>query len=542
MGLKTSVAIIGAGPVGMHLAMNLAALGVDCLLADRDETTRAIPRGNTHNARTMEHFRRLGLAARLRDLGLPPDHPTDVAYFNTLAGQEIARLTMPSEREKRAARDAAGPADQIVEPILRANQMYVEAAMARHLETLPQVALRRGRELTGFADRGSHVLATLADAQGREEQVECRYLVGCDGGNSLVRKSLGIGYAGKRPEERAYASGAMISTYLHAPGVYDLIRRPAWQYWAVNPGIRGNLTSLDGRGHFLMNTKVRSEDTRPDLTTIRDYFQRVVGAAVPVELLAHTPWTAGQALVADGYGRGRVLLAGDAVHLFTPTGGFGMNTGVDDAANLGWKLAAMVQGWGGPGLVPSYEAERRPIAFRNTGAAKRMSLESGDVPVGPDICDPGPAGEADRARAAAVISTFGNQYASIGVQLGARYDHSPVICAASDHVADDPEVYVPTSAPGGRAPHGWLDGHVSLFDRFGPGFTLLALDPGAATAAFETAAAARGIPLRVVTVDQPALRDLYGCGLALIRPDQHVAWRGNTAEGAEAVLAQVTGW
>jgi hypothetical protein len=230
------------------------------------------------------------------------------------------------------------------------------------------------------------------------------------------------------------------------------------------------------------------------------------------------------------------------VHLFTPTGGFGMNTGVDDAANLGWKIAAMVQGWGGPGLLDSYGIERRPIALRNTGTAKAISRNVGKVPIADAILDAD--GDSARAELGAHLSTFAEEFASIGVQLGARYDGSPII--VSDGTApppDDPSIYVPTACPGGRAPHLFDADGGSLYDRLGTGFSLLHLHGDHDTASMAAAAAARGLPLKILKVDNAAGRDLYGGDLALVRPDQHVAWRGDgLPNDIDAVLAQVTGW
>ncbi len=372
------------------------------------------------------------------------------------------------------------------------------------------------------------------------------YLVGADGGQSIVRRALGIRYGGKVLEPQDYGTGATVSTHLRAPDLYRRVikQKHCWQYWIVSARVRSLLTALDGDSEFLFNTRCRSVDDPPDRDFIAQRLRDAIGEDVAVEYLSYTPWTAGQALVADSFGRGRMILAGDAVHLFTPTGGFGMNTGVDDAANLGWKLAALVQGWGGPKLVESYEAERRPIAFRNTGHAARLTGSFADVPIAREMDESGPAGDRARAAAGKYLSSFGEEFASIGVQLGARYDGSPII--AGDGTApppDDPAIYVPTAIPGGRAPHVWLADRSSLFDHFGPGFTLLRLpgcraDGGTLAASF----ARRKIPLTVYDVPVPEARDLYQSSLALVRPDQHVAWRGDALpEDCDALVGHGDG-
>jgi hypothetical protein len=266
-----------------------------------------------------------------------------------------------------------------------------------------------------------------------------------------------------------------------------------------------------------------------------------------VDIIGHAPWTAGVALVAERFGRSRVWLAGDAVHLFTPTGGFGMNTGVDDAANLAWKLAAMVQGWGGEQLLDSYEKERMPIALRNTEAARQLAANINATDIDPAIEENSPAGEAGRKAASAMLADFTEQFASIGVQLGARYDGSPLIADDAAPPPDSFVKYVPTSVPGGRAPHAWFDNQrgygSSLFDRLGRGFTLLRLGPQPPDpAGLLSAAAQRRIPVKVLDLPDRDIRALYERDLVLVRPDQHVAWRGNVIPSdCEQLLARLVG-
>jgi 2-polyprenyl-6-methoxyphenol hydroxylase-like FAD-dependent oxidoreductase len=543
-----AVVIVGGGPVGMVLAMNLAHLGVRSVILNTETSSRWHPKGNTHNARTMEHYRRLGIAKTLRKVGLPPGHPTDVAYFTTLNGWELARHPLPSEREKMAQVAAAGPTDQVPEPLYRANQMYVEAELFRHVTTLPQVDARYGWRCVGIAERGGGTFDLTIEevASGRREELAATYVVGCDGGRSIVRSWLGVGYQGERPSEQAYGSGATCSTHVKAPALYDRVlktHKPCWQHWVLNPRVRGLIQSLDGTSDFLFNTRIKTIDEPPDPNYIARTFLACVGEEVPISFMGHFPWTAGQAAVADSFGQGNVWLAGDAVHLFTPTGGFGMNTGIDDAANLGWKLAAMVQGWGGPALLGSYASERRPIAFRNTGMAKRFSVDLGAAPVEQEMFEATEAGAAARRRTGAFFQGFGEEFASIGIQLGARYDGSPIV--VPDGTApppDDPIRYTPSACPGGRAPHLFMPDRSSLFDHFGRGFTLLRLHGNHDAGAFSTAAKARKIPFTTFDIPLAEGRELYECDLALIRPDHHVAWRGNTVpDDCDALLARVTG-
>jgi 2-polyprenyl-6-methoxyphenol hydroxylase-like FAD-dependent oxidoreductase len=517
------------------LALFLDRYGVRSVLFNSEEGQRAHPKGSTQNARTLEHFRRLGISEPVRQLGLPADHPTDVAYFTRFNAWELARIRMPSEAEKMRALAAAPATDQVPEPILRANQMYVEAFLLDHARTRPNITLRFGWQVDHLATEadGAAVEAERS-SDGARESWRVSYVVGCDGGHSFVRRTLGAHYRGFDALQQQYMGGRMIASHIRA---HTLVRtvlrgRHAWQYWSVTPEAQLMLASLNGRDEFL----AFSQPVNPELgsydATVATMVQRAAGADVPLEMLGHRPWTGGVALVSERFGEGRVLLAGDAVHLFTPTGGFGMNTGIDDAANLSWKLAAMVHGWGGASLVDSYELERKPVAVRNTISARELAKRNGTIPTSPAMEEDNAEGEAARRKVEAHLSTFGEAFASMGLQLGARYDGSPIIVPDGAPPADSFSRYTPSSVPGGRAPHIWLDEGrgrgSSLYDRLGIGFTLLRLGGHAAdSAALEAAARRRGIPLEVLDHPGDAARDLYERDLVLIRPDQHVAWRGN---------------
>ena len=541
------VAIIGGGPVGMMLAMNLDALGVASVIINTEPSTRWHPKGGTQNARTMEHYRRLGLSRQLRQLGMPQDHPTDVAYFTRLSTWEIARLPMPSEAEKMRIVAHAPPTHQEPEPILRVNQMYIEAAVFAQLPRRKHIALRYGWTCRDWRETQDGVeLDLVEEASGKQETLRACFVVGCDGAHSVVRRKLGIRYGGGDPEKQAYMGGTMVATHVRSRGFYGAVpHQRGYQYWAVNPEIRSNVMVLNGKDEFLVHSQLASEHDQPDEHEIARRIIACVGREIDLEFLVHSIWTAGLAHVVDRFGEGRAFLAGDSAHLFTPSGAFGMNTGVDDAANLGWKLAAVVQGWGGPRLLATYESERRPIAFRNTAASRALTRSIGAVPVDPAIEEDSPVGAAARDKAGRFLSTFAEEFASIGIQLGARYDGSPVVISdGTAPPADDPAIYVPSATPGGRTPHLWLADRSSLFDHLGSGFTLLRL-PGCAsdTRLLEAAAARRGVPLRVVAIALAEARDLYRDGLALVRPDQHVAWRADALpEDCDALVARVTGW
>jgi len=424
--------------------------------------------------------------------------------------------------------------------------MYVEAQLLKHIQTLDLVDCKFGWSCVDIVDSQGRMTAVIVNGEtGQREEVACDFLAGCDGPQSIVRKHLGISYRGDRPEEQAYGSGATMATHLRAPGLYQILKhKRCWQYRTVNPKVRSNLVTLDGEGEFTTNTKLRNPGDQLDPKLVAKMILDSIGASIDIEFLEHRPWTAGHALVADRFGAGRIALAGDAVHVFTPTGGFGMNTGIDDAVNLAWKLAALVSGWGGPNLLASYEIERRPIAFRNTGMAKELSRGMGEISVNDDLLDDSPAGATARSVLGKQLECAREEFASIGIQLGARYDDSPIVVPdGSKPPADNPYVYEPTACPGGRAPHLFLRDHSSLFDHLGTGFCLLHLHGDHNFVMMEEAARARRIPLKILKIDMLEGRELYECDLALVRPDQHVAWRGGALpQDCDALLASITGW
>jgi 2-polyprenyl-6-methoxyphenol hydroxylase-like FAD-dependent oxidoreductase len=533
------VAIVGGGPVGLLLALSLDHYGVGSVLFNTEREVRPHPKGSTHNARTMEHHRRLGIAPKIRALGLPPDRPTDVSYFTRLNGYELARIRMPSEAEKQRTVAQSPPTWQVPEPLLRANQLYVEQFLLEYARSRPNISVRFGWTVERFQDdeKGVTVHAEAADGKASEtprETWRAQYLVGADGGRSSVRRSLALRYHGFAKLDAPHYGGRMIATHMRAPTLYrdHLARHHGWQYWVVNPQVRATIITLSGDEEFLIFSKAKDNDAPPTDAEIAQMVQKGIGAEFPLQMLDHRMWTAGVALVAERFIAGRIILAGDAAHLFTPTGGFGMNTGMDDASNLAWKLAAAIQGWGGPNLIQSYETERRPVAERNTNAARELNKHLANFTLPPTIEDNTPEGEAARRAVGAHFNSLGEEFASIGVQLGARYDGSPIIDADGAPPPDELDRYIPSGVPGGRAPHYWLgpgrNYGDSLFDQFGRGFTLLRLGGSATnTNSIEAAARKRGTPLKMVDLPAADARDLYGRDLALIRPDQYVAWRGN---------------
>jgi 2-polyprenyl-6-methoxyphenol hydroxylase-like FAD-dependent oxidoreductase len=546
----TPVAIVGGGPVGLLLALFLDRHGVRSTVFDTSVTTSAQPRGSTHNARTMEHYRRLGLAGQVRRLGAPWDHETDIVFFTRYNGYELARLRHPGPSDVLRAVAAADRIDQTPEPMHRANQAFVERMLFEHARTRPGITLCFGRRVVALDERAGHVVLTSEGDDGRSTCL-AGYVAGCDGGRSFVRRTVRIGYSGHSTLDQDVLGRRATAAHLRVPGLYrDLIGqgRRAWSHWVFNGELALNLIAVNGKDEYFLLSSSLNPDTVDDGDVV-ELVRRAAGVPIEVDVLSRRVWTPGAALVADRFGTDRVLLAGDAAHLFTPNGGFGMNTGVDDAANLAWKLAAAVQGWAGAKLLGSYELERRPIAERNTEAAREFNIRLGAVPRPARIEEDSLAGLAVRAQVGAALADYGRlTLDTIGVQLGARYDGSPLVDSGGAGAPPDSlRTYTPTSVPGGRAPHAWLDDvhgpHSSLFDRFGTGFTLLRLGAHAPTGGdLCRAALDRHIPLTVVTVTDPVVRDLYARDLVLIRPDQHVAWRGNALpDRPDELLAMATG-
>lgn len=546
--VETEILIAGGGPCGLTLANELGRRGIRCLLVDPKPGTAFNPQANATQARTMEHFRRLGFANEIRALGLPADHPTDIAYLTRYAGRELARIHLPTAAEAIEKIKTMTGSWSAAELPHRVSQKFVEATLRRHAEAWTSSDVRYGWRLERFAENGEGIEASVRPTEGGDPvAVKARFLVGADGPRSPVRTQLDIEWGGVTGIQREFMGGRMFALYLRAPQFLSVLKHPkAWMYVAVNHERRAFMASVDGVGEYAFHAAVHPHED-PERWTEADarrIFAETVGVEVPIEVLSMGVWMAGHALVAKQFQRGRVFIAGDAAHLFTPTGGLGYNTAVEDAVNLGWKLAAVLRGQASPALLESYEAERRPLAERNTGYARRFADSVGLFTARPVLEEDSPEGEAERQAAAQHLNAHARLEFNIpGVTFGGRYDGSPVIVPdGTEPPPDEPNRYQPTACPGGRPPHAWLEDGRSLFDLFGRDWTLLAVGAEPPdTGPFEAAAQQRGLDLLVVRLPHSRLRDLYEAPLVLIRPDQIVAWRGCAAGNAQAVLDQATG-
>jgi len=542
------VVIVGGGPCGLTLAIELGRRGISTILLEERTDPSRFPSANATQARTMEHYRRLGFAEKIRAEGLPPDYPTDIAYFTRYTKHELARFSLPSARAARDMVKTLSGSWSAAELPHRVSQIFVEGVLRAEAAACPTVSLRPGWRMTAIRDSGKGV---EVDAESRDNgqrlTLHAAYAVAADGGGSPTRKMLGINYTGESGVVRDFMGGRMFAIHFRSPELYNVLPHPrAWMYWAVNRERRAFMAAVNGRDEFTFHTQikpgVRSEDISD--TQAIAMLHEAFAAPLNIEIIGRSTWNAGYTLVAEKFQRGRILLGGDAVHLFTPTGGLGYNTAVEDAVNLGWKLSAVLKGWGGDSLLDSYETERQMIARRNTAYARGFADSVGLFALPPELEEASSAGEAARK----VTGDHFNHHARFefnipGITFGGRYDGSPVIVPdGTVPPPDSPNAYVPTACPGGRAPHLWLDDGRSLYDALGFEFTLLVLD-GTSTGAdqFQAAADALKIPLSVEPVAAEGARDLYGADLALVRPDQIVAWRGNTSADATSVLRRATG-
>ncbi len=545
---KCSVLIVGGGPCGLMLANELGRRGVSVILVDQKPSTAFNPQANATQARTMEHFRRLGISEEIRSLGLPVDFPTDVAYFTRYARHELARFHLPSAGQAIKRIKRLSGSWSAAELPHRVSQKFVEQVLRRHAEKLPGISINYGWRLVRFSEdaHGIHALVERV-ADGKTKSIEASYLVGADGPRSTIREALGIKYLGDQEIARDFFGGRMHAVYLRAPDFYRVVpHSPAWMNVTFNCERRAFMAAVDGKGEFAFHTQLRPHEKEEEITPDRAaaMFRAALGAPIELEILSRGTWTAGFALVAERFRHGRVFIAGDSAHLFTPTGGLGYNTAVEDAVNLGWKLAGVVRGEAGAGLLNTYEAERQPIAIRNTGFAKKFADSIGTYKAVPEIEDDSAEGEQARRKAGEYLAIHGKAEFDIpGITFGGRYDGSPIVL--DDGTAtprDEANVYIASAKPGGRAPHVWLSDDQSLYDGFGFDWTLLRFSSGTKTDGLTAAAARIGTNLKVIDISADGVRDIYGADLVLVRPDQIVAWRSNSAPDPEAILNRVLGF
>ncbi len=526
---KVPLLIIGAGPVGLALATDLGWRGVRCMVVEQHDGTVVHPRANTVNSRSMEFCRRWGIAGRVRESGAPADFPSDIVYVTGLRGHEIARITRPLH-------GGTEPLPTTPERSQRCNQLWFDPILRERAAGFSSVSLSYQTRLDGCEQHADHVVARLTDLEsGDAFEVECEYLVSCCGGHGPVPALLGSRMEGTQ------VLSCHLNVFLRIPALWEHHDKgkAAFYYFITPAGMRTNLIELNGNDLWRLSINNGQERIDAESVDVDALVRECIGPDVPYEIVSALPWTC-RSLVADKWGEGRVWLAGDAVHQHGPQGGFGMNTGLGDAVDLGWKLAARVKGWGGQGLLEHYPTERRPVAVRNVGEATDNMSRSFDPEALAGIADDTDEGAALRAKLGEeILATRRKQFLSEGIALGYRYDSSPLVAPDGTPAPEDSvSTYVQTARPGSRAPHALLADGRSTLDLFGRGFTLLCFGAHAAAQAGGLVAAARrrGMPLAVERIDQPEIAELYEARFALVRPDGHVAWRGMSPPENAAVL------
>jgi 2-polyprenyl-6-methoxyphenol hydroxylase-like FAD-dependent oxidoreductase len=525
------VVVIGGGPVGLTLAMELARRGIETLILEKRERFELPePRCNHVSARSMEIFRELGLADAIRASGMPDDHPHDVVYATRFAGYELSRLPIPSPGELRRNGNEAPDSWPTAEPPHRINQTFLEPVMWNRVTDFENIRIRWNTQAVSFEERDDLVRITAIDgATGKHEIIDALYLAGCDGSASSVRRALGVRLTG---DDQLMTAMMATITAPDLPASRTFER--AWMYWILNPDVCGNFITLDGERRWIVNVFLAPGMT-PASLDFDGAVRALIGADVAFEVEHKKPWI-GRRLLAERFATDRIFLAGDAAHSWLPMGGYAMNAGIADAANLAWKLAGVLDGWGGPGLLQSYERERRPV-LEQVSSMVRDVRERQVVPIARELDDAGAAG--DRARSELgryMLETDSVQFACIGLNFGYFYDDSPVI-VYDGSLAPPYSLgsYTPASVPGCRAPYFAIDGE-SIYDRIGAGFALLRFDRTIDVTAIKAAR----LPLVVIDVEnRPAG---YETGLVLVRPDQHIAWRGDTLPPAlEELYGRVAG-
>jgi 2-polyprenyl-6-methoxyphenol hydroxylase-like FAD-dependent oxidoreductase len=535
--MDSEVLIVGAGPIGLTLAIDLGKRGVRCILIEQKARPAFLPKMERVNARTMEIYRRMGLAQQIRTAGLRADCPMDVYIVLALNEPALLHLPYPSVAQAQAETRATNDGSLPLEPYQLISQYTIEPLLKDIAETIPAVTVRFGCEFLSLQQDGDGVTARIRTTDGRDESLRAAYLVGCDGGTSPVRKELGIKLAGE-----GNLLGLRQALY-HCEELFD--RLPLGngpgkgRHYHVADDKATQLIMQDSTKHWTLHSMVETE------AEMDRQFENTVGVALPYQRLSCDPWRQ-NLLLADRYGKGRVFLAGDAVHLVIPTGGLGMNSGIGDAIDLSWKLAATLRGWGGPSLLASYEIERRQVGEHNVGASRYATLgrRKWRAMWRPDIRDDTPAGAASRHNLSVVAGIEQRKSNEmIGAELGYRYVDSPVICnipGGPEHLFRE---YQPTTWPGARLPHVWLDDGTPMQDRVPDGYTILKLGRTKADlSGLERAIRSHGAPVTVLDVPDRIARDIYGYDLILLRPDMHVVWHGRAPpEDAAEVAAIATG-
>jgi 2-polyprenyl-6-methoxyphenol hydroxylase-like FAD-dependent oxidoreductase len=542
--VETQVLVVGGGPVGLTLAMDLATRGIRTVVAElRHEGEPPSVKCNHVSARSMEIFRRLGVSKAIRTAGLPADYPNDVSYRVSFTGKELSRIPIPCRRDRYTASGGPDTWWPTAEPPHRINQIYLEPTLSAHAETIAGLTLLNRVEINSFEQTPEGVTAQGIQLDSNQTiTIRADFLVGCDGGRSAIRRAIGATLSGTAEVQRVQ------STYIRAPSLLSMsYLKPAWATFSLNPVRSGNVYAIDGRETWLVHNYLKPGEHEFD-SVDRDWALRKilgVGADFSYEILRKEDWI-GRRLVADKFREGRVFICGDAAHLWVPMAGYGMNAGIADAANLAWLLAAHLSGWAPAGILDAHEAERLPITEQVSvfamNHALSLSRQRSEVPDNIDADDEAGA-QARSALGKQAYELNVQQYCCGGLNFGYYYDKSPII--AYDEAT--PPAYgmadfTPSTVPGCRVPHIWLNDGRSLYDALGPDYTLLRFDTAVDVSDLMSEAARARVPIKLLDVTRGEGAGVYDRSLVLARPDQHVAWRGNRApENPQGLVELISG-
>jgi len=533
--VHTEVLVVGAGPVGLALAGDLGWRGRQALLIDKGDGSIFQPKMDLVGIRTMEFCRRWGLVDAVEQSAYDRDYPQDNVYLTSLTGYELGRQAMPSMRDEQ-------PPPQSPQKRERCPQNMFDPILRNFAQSQPGVSLRYQTELAGFEADRSGVRATARDLlTGDRQQIHARYLVGCDGGKSMVREQLGIGMQGRGL--LSYTTNIIFK----CPQFNQLHdKAPGYRYMFVGPkGTWATIVAINGKDQWRMSIIGNAQEKRTYTESeLKDFACLALGRRFEMEILSVLPWQRAE-LVADSYGEGQVFICGDACHLTSPTGGLGMNTGIGDAVDLSWKLAANLEGWGGPQLLTSYGVERRPVAQRITQFSTSNLETMRQVPSSPHIAEDSAEGERVRERVGqAMTEGLKKEWFSLNMHLGNRYLNSPINIYSEQESADAQQAefddaihYRPSTRAGCRAPHVWLAPGKSTLDLLGRGFVLFANEVDS-TLPMAQAASDLGVPLSVEQMTLPTVREAFQKPLVLVRPDGHVAWRSGAMPADPRTLLQ----
>jgi len=535
--MQTSVLIVGGGPVGLCLALDLAQRDIDVTVVELRAAGEAPSVKCNHvSSRTMEILRTLGVASDVRAAGLPDDYPNDIAFRPIATRPDFQRIRIPCRRDRFTDTESPDAWWPTPEPPHRVNQKFFEPILFRHAAAHPNIRIINKASIDSFEQQDDRVVASGHDLTTDSPlAIEATYMIGCDGGRSMVRNAIGARLVGDAEIQRVQ------STYFRAPDLIDRIPDPqAWWTYLYHPARAGSLVAIDGREHWLLHNYLLKGEAFD--TVDRDACLRMllgVDADFHYEMLSNEDWI-GRRLVADKFRDRRVFICGDSGHLWVPYAGYGMNAGIADAMNLSWQLAAHLSGWAGAAILDAYEAERLPI----TNQVSRFAMDHAEKAIAertaipPNFLDEDEAGEqARRMIGEEAYHLHVRQFACAGLNFGYYYDRSPLI-AYDDETppAYSMSDYTPSTVPGCRVPHLWLPDGRSLYDAMDKGFTLIRFDPAVPVEPLLAAARERGIPMSLLDLPAQARPDCYSYALTLSRPDRHVCWRGDRVPADTATM------